>query len=187
MDVFHTENLKWPSDHSHWYKQELKNLSHRWFYTLTAHWWQLDKRLLNGSSKYWRWIHSCSKSNLHLSHFNFTLSQSKHQRCREELLLLKISLLSLSEVVQLLRQNRGLSRAGRQEKVYLSSCWELSYSAVLHLSLCCSIRGGNSPICFPAGRISFGWMRRPQWSWQTVRFMRWLVECACLPVWVLSL
>lgn len=137
MDVFHTENLKRPSDHSHWYKQELKNLSHRWFYTLTAHWWQLDKRLLNGSSKYWRWIHSCSKSNLHLSHFNFTLSQSKHQRCRGELLLLKISLLSLSEVVQLLRENRGLSRAGRQEKVYFppAESWAILQCFISHCAV----------------------------------------------------
>ena len=62
-----------------------------------------------------------SMSNQHLCYFNFTWSQSK-QRCRAELLLLKISLLSPSEVVQLLTEKRGLSRAERQEKVCLSSC-----------------------------------------------------------------
>lgn len=110
---------------------------------------------------------------LPLCHFNVTPSQSKHQRRRGEPLLLKISLLSLSGVVQLLRESRGLSRVERQEKVYLSSRWEQSCNAVFHLLLRCSIQRGNSPICFPAGKILFGWMRWPQWSRQPVRFMWW--------------
>lgn len=84
-------------------------------FIVTSHWSQLDRVFFNGSSKYRRCIHKCSKSNLHHCHFNFISRQSTCQRYRGEPLLLKISLLSATEVVQLLRENRGLSRTERQK------------------------------------------------------------------------
>lgn len=38
---------------------------HTDYSTETPHWWQLDRVFVNGSSKYKRWMHNCSKSNLH--------------------------------------------------------------------------------------------------------------------------
>ncbi len=116
IDQEHMHNLL--SLFSSQVKQQLK-IPQADDFIVTSHWWQLDRLFFNGSSKYRRWIHNCSKSNLHHCHFNLTLRQSTYQRYRGEPQLLKISLLSASEVVQLLRENRVLSRTEMQEEVYL--------------------------------------------------------------------
>jgi len=149
---------------------------------------QLSHRLhgvfWTGSSDNRRWIRSGSTGNPHMCHFSSS-DISSHTKCRrrmkESRCYRSYPRWSVSEVVQLSRESKGLSSAGGGECIPPAERWAILRRPT---SRCAARSGGGwggdcTPVCLAAGQISFGSSRRPRWSSGILCDGSGCVVCAC--------